>query len=104
MFKKQRGDDVTNYTPIAKALLTMDESSEGALKREFDTVYFIAKEKLAFTKMKPLCDLQEQHGVDLGIRYNNDVACTSFVGYIAEEQRQNLLKGSNFSVCKLMAV
>ncbi len=33
----------------------------------------IAKEKLAFTKMKPICELEERHGVDLGVGYKNDV-------------------------------
>ena len=92
MFKKQRGDDVTEYAPIAKALLTMDESSQVTLKRKFDIAYFIAKEKLSFTKMKPLCDLQERHGVDLGARYKNDDACATFVSYIAKEQQHNLLE------------
>ena len=92
MFKKQRGDDVAEYAPIAKALLTMDESSQVTLKRKFDIAYFIAKEKLSFTKMKPLCDLQERYGVDLGARYKNDDACATFVTYIAKEQQHNLLE------------
>ena len=52
---KKRGDDVTEYAPIMKALL--DKSTEVMLKRKFDIAYFIAKEKLAFTKMKPLYNL-----------------------------------------------
>ena len=68
----------------------MDKSSEATLKRKFDIAYFITKEKLAFTKTKPLCDLQERHGVDLGIRYEKDVGCATFVRYITEEQRHNL--------------
>ena len=105
--KKQRGDDVTEYAPIAKALLTMNESSPVTLKRKFDIAYFIAKEKLSFTKMKPLCDLQERHGVNLGTGYKNDDACATFVSYIAKEQLYNLLETLsevNFSVYKQMAV
>ena len=37
----------------------------------------IAKEKFAFTKMQPLCDLEEKHGVDLGTGYRNDHTWTS---------------------------
>ena len=44
MWKKQRGDDITKYAPIAKTLLTIDESTEVTLKRKFDIAYFIAKE------------------------------------------------------------
>jgi hypothetical protein len=92
MLKKQQGSDVTEYAPIAKALLTMDQSTQVILKRKFDIAYFIAKEKLAFTKMKPLCDLEEHHGVELGPRYKNDDACAMFVNYTAKEQKHDLLE------------
>ena len=36
------------------------------MKRKFDIAYLIAKHNLAFTKMGPLCELEERHGVDLG--------------------------------------
>ena len=42
--------------------------------------------------MKPLCELEERHGVDLGAWYKNDDACATFVNYIAKEQQQNLLE------------
>ena len=42
--------------------------------------------------MKPLCVLQEQHGIDLGARYKNDNVCVICVKYIAEEQQHNLLE------------
>ena len=35
MLKKQQGDDVTEYVPIVKTLLTMDESTEVKLKHKF---------------------------------------------------------------------
>ena len=57
MLKRQRGEDVTEYAPIAKTLLSIDESSQVTLKRKFDIAYFIAKENFTFTKMKPLCDV-----------------------------------------------
>ena len=59
---------------------------------EFDVAYFIAKEMLVFTKMRPMCDLLEQHGVDLGTGYKNNHACATFVKYIAEKQQQSLLE------------
>ena len=51
----------------------------------------IAKEKLAFTKMKPICELEERHGVDLGAGYKNDHACATFISFIAKEQQEMLL-------------
>ena len=39
------------------------------MKRKFDIAYFIAKEGLPFTKMTPLCQLEERHDVNLGTRY-----------------------------------
>ena len=51
----------------------------------------IAKEKLAFTKMKPICELEERHGVDLGAEYKNDDACATFISFIANEQQAILL-------------
>ena len=32
-------------------------------KKKFDVAYMMAKEKMAFTKMKPLCELEKRHGV-----------------------------------------
>ena len=91
-FKKQQGSDITDYAPIAKALHMLDTDAEAKVKRKFDIAFFIAKENLAFTKMGPLCELEEQRGVDLGQGYKNDQACASFVEYIAMEQREILLQ------------
>ena len=53
--------------------------------------YMIAKEKLAFTKMKPICELEESHSVNLGVGYKNNHACAMFVSFIAKEQKNCLL-------------
>ena len=47
----------------------MDQSVKKQTGMKFDVAYMIAKEGLAFTKMKPLCQLQERHGVNLGECY-----------------------------------
>ena len=52
----------------------------------------IAKEKLTFAKMKPICELEERHGADLGSEYQNDKACDTLIGFIAQEQQDILLK------------
>ncbi len=41
--------------------------------------------------MKPICDLEERHGVDLGPGYKNDQACATFLEFIAREQQEILL-------------
>ena len=67
----------------------------------------IAKEKLAFTKMKPLCELEERHGVDLGQGYKNDRACSAFIEFIAREQREKLMaaiRSQSFLAYKQMPV
>ena len=56
------------------------------LLRKFDIAYMIAKEKMAFTKMKSVCDLEERHGVSLGTGYKNDHACATFIEFFAKEQ------------------
>ena len=76
--------NVIDYAPIAKcfAEASMDWSTL-AKTTKFDISYMIAKEKLAFTKMKPICELEESHGVNLGVGYKNNCACATFVSFIA---------------------
>ena len=62
LFKKQHARDITEYSPIAAALLhlqTMDETTQARMKRKFDIAYMIAKENMSFTKMKAVCALEE---------------------------------------------
>ena len=59
IYKKQGAGDVHEYAPIARALsqVSMDATTRERTKRKFDITYAIVKENLAFTKMKPLCEL-----------------------------------------------
>ena len=66
LLKKQSSSDVTEYTPIAKALHTLDYDAEEKLKCKFDIAFFISKENVVFAKMGALCELEEKHEVDLG--------------------------------------
>ena len=54
------------------------------VRQLFDLAYFIAKESLAFSKTKPLCDLQQRHGVDIGL------ACATFIEFIARDLKNQL--------------
>ena len=83
--------DITEASPIARALYNIDAASETTIKRKFDIAYFITKENLAFKKMSPLCELLKRQGVDLGQGYKNNQACSVFIDYIAEDQLQILI-------------
>ena len=104
LFKKQQSSSVLEYAPIARALtnLPMDERSKQGTKRKFEVSYMIAKEKFALTKMQPLCNLEEKHGVDLGPGYRNDHACTTFIEYIARDFQQQLVAALN--QCKFFSL
>ena len=90
LLKKGASTDVREYAPIAKSLLSMDEAAKTVIKRKFDIAYFLAKEEVAFRKMKPLCLLEERHGVKLGDNYKNDLACSAFTDFIGQELHENL--------------
>ena len=45
----------------------------------------LAKEKLVFTKMASICELEERHGVNFGAGYKNDQACATFIEFIARD-------------------
>ena len=92
--------NVVDYAPIAKcfAEASMDQSTLAKTKK-FDISYMIAKEKLAFTKMKSIFE-EENHGVNLGVGYKNNHACATFVSFIAKEQKNCLLNSlSKISCC-----
>ena len=68
----------------------MDDTMCEQTKRKFDVAYTIAKEMLAFTKMKTLCELtggKVWYGVDLGQGYKNDRSYmyATFVEFIARD-------------------
>ena len=99
LLKKAQSSGPCDYAPIARALAqsSMNDATTMKIKRKFETAYVIAKEKLAFTKMKPICELEERHGVDLGLEYQNDKACSTFIEFIAREQQDILLKALEHS-------
>ena len=70
-FRKQHTSQIVEYSPIAAAFSrsSMDATTREQMKRKFDISYTIARENLAFAKIKPLCELAERHGVDLGQGY-----------------------------------
>ena len=91
LLKKQQSTDVRAYAPC-RLLHVMDNASQQTVERKFNIAFLIAKENMARTKMKAICELEERHGVDLGTAYKNNQACATFVEYIAKEQQQVLAR------------
>ena len=73
LFKKERAASPCDYASIAKVLAEtcMDAATVESLKQKFDVAYMNVKENWLFTKIKPLCKLEERHAVDLGSGYKN---------------------------------
>ena len=82
LLKKEQGRaaglGVASYAPIAQALSKLPEEEKGKLRKKFDSAYFVATEKLPFTKYPGICELEVRHGVDLGISYVNKSAGRTF--------------------------
>ena len=52
----------------------LSEEHKDRLRRKFDIAYFVAKNKLAFSKYPSICELETRHGVDIGTAYINENA------------------------------
>lgn len=92
--EQSRGRCVTDFSdaPILKSLLTLTDEQKGQLRKKFDIAYFIATEKLSFRKYPQICELEAQHGVNIGTAYVNEIAGKTFCPYIAESKRQELIE------------
>ena len=100
--KKSQSTSVQEYSPVARALHRMDDITETDMKHKFDIAYMIAKEGMAYTKMAPLCELQERHKVQIGGSYRNNQACATFTDFISEELKVRL--HDNLSKCKFYSI
>ncbi len=67
----------------------MNESTKGRLMKLFDTV---AHSEMSFKRFKIMCDLEKKHGVDLGERYQSDMACREFIGAIYQVMFHELME------------
>ena len=67
LLKKSQGSAIVKYALITMVLITLDEDAERNLKQKFEIAYFLCKQNLSFTKMAPLCALEEKQDVDLGL-------------------------------------
>ena len=69
--EQAKANDVPScsYAPIVKALSVIPPLEKEQLKRKFDIAYFLAIEKLSFSKFPQLCELESHHGVSIGDVY-----------------------------------
>ena len=74
---------VTPPGSITKAFSKIGEQERSRLKVKFEIAYFVAFEKMAFTKYPKLCQFEALHGVDLGTNYRNDVVYKTFCHFIS---------------------
>ena len=102
LLRKESSSSVADYAPIVQALHRLGPATEATMSKKFEVAYFVAKQNFAFVKFKPLCELLERQGARIGQGYKNDKACASFIHYIAEDLRiqllNNLSKVNFFSV------
>ena len=87
---KSRNEPITSYSPIANSLLSlsaMDPAVKERVKKKFDICFVLAKEHIPFLKYPTIHELEERHGLDLGVTYKNRDSARNFVHYIAESQR-----------------
>ena len=87
---KSRNEPLTSYSPIARSLLSssMDPVVRERVKKKFEISFVLAKEHIPFSKYPAIHELEERHGVDLGLTYKNRDSARNFVHYIAESQKR----------------
>jgi len=89
---KMNAPSPLEYAPVAKAFIheKLDPAVKERLVKKFEIAFFLAKEKLPFTKFIPLCEMEVKHGMQIGSGYKNDHACASFVNFITLDQLELL--------------
>ena len=88
---KADNQPITSYAPIARGLLTLEDSVKATMKLKYDICYLIAREGMAFEKYPPLYELQTRHSVSLGSAYKSPQSAKTFTHYIAAAQREALM-------------
>ena len=89
---KADGQGPSSYAPIAQALHTLPEDEQKKFRYKLDIAYFVAIEKMSFLKYRGICELEKHHGVDIGTNYLNESAGRTFIHYIAEAKRQQVVQ------------
>lgn len=95
LFKKEQaissGQGPSSYSALAQSFSNISEVEKERLRKKFDISFFVAVERLPFSKYPAICNLERRHGIDVGVFYVNRKAGTSFTHYIAEAKRQDVV-------------
>ena len=89
--KKESGGSIVQFSPIARALCTLDEAAKNRLRKLYDVCFIMAKESIAFKKFPILLELESHHGVEFGSTYKNRQSAQIFTHFIAESQRETCI-------------
>ena len=99
----QRAQVRPDRAPMEVALQSMEREELAQMKRLFNTAFYLVSAERPFRDFPELLRLQRMNGVPLGQAYGNAVQARTFVHFIAEEIRSDLVlllrKSSFFSVC-----
>ena len=87
---RDNGQDANSFAPIVKVLTQMSEKDKDMLRVKFDIAHFVATQQLSFTNYPVLCQLENKHGVDVGMAYCNQNTGKTFCHFIAESKRAEL--------------
>ena len=92
---KSKQLSITFYSPIARCLLRMDQTSKELMRKKLDICFVVTKENMAFRKYPALYELEICHGIDLGPAYRTKDSPKNFTHYIAEAQRHTFMEESS---------
>ena len=87
-----QGQSISSHAPIAAVLKAIPPDDKVMLQRKFDIAYFVTKEKMAFRKYPRLCELEARHGINLGTSYLTEPAGRTFLHFIAEAKRLEIVQ------------
>lgn len=90
--KMGAGSCISSEPTIVNILQEIPEDTKIKLRKKFNIAYFVATQKLAYTKYPAICELEKHHGVNIGSTYLNSNACKTFCKFIAESKRLDLCK------------
>ena len=84
------------------AVQQMEREELEHIRRLFNTVFYLVEAERPFSDFPGLLQLQKHNGLPLGCAYSNEKQAKTFLGFIAEELRSQLVKslqeGAFFSV------
>lgn len=90
-------------SPMEVALQSMEREELVQMKMLFNTAFYLVSAERPFRDFPALLDLQRKNSIPLGKSYNNPKQAKTFVHFIAEEIRNDLVllvQGADFfSVC-----